>query len=112
LHCQSLPQGTPSLTPLEVSGYLQLVPEWQVGDEGTQIRRRLRFGGFSEAVDFLSRVAPIANEQDHHPDVKLTQYRWLEFEFSTHSIGGLSLNDFIMAAKVDQLYASYSEAKQ
>ena len=103
-HCRSIPAGEPGLTPAEVAEYLTLVPDWQSVDDGTRIRRRMRVGGFSAAVDFLSRLAPIANAEDHHPDVKLTMYRWLEVDYRTNSIGGLSMNDFIMAAKVDKLY--------
>src|SRR5688500_13885343 len=107
-HCESIPSGTPALTPSEAEEYLSLVPDWQLVDDGTRIRRRLRFSGFSAAIDFLSRLAPIANAEDHHPDARLTMYRWLEIDYRTNSIGGLSRNDFIMAARVDQLYASVS----
>jgi 4a-hydroxytetrahydrobiopterin dehydratase len=108
-HCESIPSGTPVLTPAEAEAYLSLVPDWQKVGDGTRIRRRLRFSGFSAAVDFLSRLAPIANAEDHHPDVKLTMYRWMEIDYRTNSIGELSRNDFIMAAKVNQLYASISK---
>lgn len=107
-HCQPLPQGTTPLSLEEVGSYLALLPGWDLIEDGTRIRRRLRFGGFSESVEFLTRLAPIANAEDHHPDIKLTMYRWLEVEYRTNSIGGLSRNDFIMAAKVDQLYEQAS----
>jgi len=104
-NCENHPSGTPVLTPEEVSSYLSLVEGWQLSDDGSSIVKRLRFEGFTEAAAFLARFGPMADEQDHHPDVHLTQYRWLQFVFTTHSIGGLSRNDFIMAAKLDRLYS-------
>lgn len=103
-HCEPIPQGTPSLDGDSVHAYLALLPQWELIDGGGRIRRRLGFDSFSESVDFLVKLAPIANAEDHHPDVKLTMYRWMDVEYRTNSIGGLSRNDFIMAAKVDQLY--------
>jgi 4a-hydroxytetrahydrobiopterin dehydratase len=103
-HCEPISRGTPPLTADEVAAYRRLLPEWELIEEGGRICRRFRFGGFSESVEFLVKLAPIANAEDHHPDVKLTMYRWLDVEYRTNSIGGLSRNDFIMAAKVDLLY--------
>jgi 4a-hydroxytetrahydrobiopterin dehydratase len=105
-HCEPIARGTPPLTDDEVAAYRRLLPEWELIEDGGRIRRRFRFGGFSESVEFLVKLAPVANAEDHHPDVKLTMYRWLDVEYRTNSIGGLSRNDFIMAAKVDQLYAA------
>jgi 4a-hydroxytetrahydrobiopterin dehydratase len=105
-HCQNLPNGTPPLPAEEVDRLLALVGGWEQNEDGTSISKRFRFDGFTAAVSFLSSLVPIANEQDHHPDVHLIQYRWLMIEFSTHSIGGLSRNDFIMAAKVNELYGA------
>ena len=107
-HCEPMPAGTPLLPAAEVNTYLELLPGWTLDDDGTRIRKRFRFDGFSASVDFLVKLAPIANAEDHHPDVKLTMYRWLEIEYRTNSIAGLSKNDFIMAAKVDRLYAEVS----
>ena len=58
---------------------------------------------FLGAVNLIQRIAPIAEAEDHHPDLHLTGYRKLTIELSTHSIGGLSENDFILAAKIDEL---------
>lgn len=107
-HCRPVARGTPPLPRDETAGYLALLPGWELLENAGRIRRRFRFGGFSESVEFLVKLAPIANAEDHHPDVKLTMYRWLDVEYRTNSIGGLSRNDFIMAAKVDQLYERFS----
>jgi len=59
--------------------------------------------GFLSAVEFIEKIAQVAEAEDHHPDLHLTGYRKLAIELSTHAIGGLSENDFILAAKIDQL---------
>ena len=58
---------------------------------------------FLAAVQFIRRIARLAEAEDHHPDLYLTHYRKLKIEISTHAIGGLSENDFILAAKIDKL---------
>ena len=63
----------------------------------------LRAEDFVTALDFFERIAKIAEDEDHHPDLHLTGYRNIAIELSTHAIGGLSENDFILAAKIDQL---------
>ena len=70
---------------------------------GKAIRRTIRCRDFLDAVSLIQRLAPIAEADDHHPDLHLTGYRRLTIELSTHAIGGLSENDFILAAKFDQL---------
>jgi 4a-hydroxytetrahydrobiopterin dehydratase len=102
-HCTALPAGTPPLPPEAVARYLGFVPSWQLTDDGKSIRLQRRCEHFLDAVATLSKIAPLAEEEDHHPDVPIFSYRQLELVFSTHSIGGLSENDFIMAAKIDRL---------
>jgi 4a-hydroxytetrahydrobiopterin dehydratase len=65
------------------------------------IGREFRFRDFRQAMDFVNSIAAIANEQDHHPDIFIS-YNKVQLTLSTHKIGGLSLNDFIMAAKIDR----------
>jgi 4a-hydroxytetrahydrobiopterin dehydratase len=67
------------------------------------IRKTVKCKDFLDAVQLIQRIAPIAEVEDHHPDLHLTGYRKLTIELSTHAIGGLSENDFILAAKIDQL---------
>ncbi len=66
----------------------------------TEIKREFRFKDFRQAMEFVNSVAAIANEQDHHPDIFIS-YNKVQLTLSTHKIGGLSLNDFIVAAKID-----------
>lgn len=71
--------------------------------EAKLLRKALKCNDFMDAVQLIQRIAPIAEAEDHHPDLHLTGYRRLTIELSTHAIGGLSENDFILAAKIDQL---------
>ncbi len=81
------------------------VPGWELSEDTTTLRRMVTCKNFLDAVALIQRIAPIAEAQDHHPDLHLTRYKRLTIELSTHSIGGLSENDFILAAKINQLLA-------
>ena len=102
-HCHEYPKGSPTLTPAQVQERLPLVPGWELVDEGKGLRLTRRMADFLGAVDAVNKVATVAEEEQHHPDVRIYGYRNLVLDFSTHSIGGLTDNDFIMAAKVNRL---------
>lgn len=102
-HCVEYPRGTPTLSPEAIDRNLRLVPGWELQDDGKSLRRAQRFEDFMAAVDFVNKVAALAEEEQHHPDIRIYSYRFVALDFSTHSIGGLSDNDFIMAAKVNRL---------
>jgi 4a-hydroxytetrahydrobiopterin dehydratase len=102
-HCVDLPKGTPTLTAAEVEERLPLVPGWELAHDGKGLRWQKRMADFVTAVGFVDRLAVLAESEGHHPDLRLWGYRNLEIVFSTHSIGGLSENDFIMAARTNQL---------
>ena len=104
-HCHEYPKGSPSLSSAEVTERLPLVPNWELVDEGKGIRLSRRLRNFNEAIDLVNRVAALAEEEQHHPDIRIHGYRNLVLDFSTHSIGGLTDNDFFMAAKVDRMLA-------
>jgi len=89
---------TAPLSSKELDALLQQTPAWSLGDK--EIARDFRFKDFREAMKFVNEVATIANEQDHHPDIFIT-YNKVRVAVSTHKIEGLSLNDFIVAAKID-----------
>jgi 4a-hydroxytetrahydrobiopterin dehydratase len=102
-HCMACESGVPPLKPDEVRAYLQAVPQWRPSDDGRGIRREWRVKDFATALDFFRRVGQVAEAEDHHPDLHLTGYRNVAIELTTHALGGLSENDFILAAKIDQL---------
>ena len=79
------------------------VPTWHVSDDQKSISRETVFDDFVTAVVFITDVAHIAEEEGHHPDLNLHSYNKVTVTLSTHAIGGLSENDFILAAKIDDL---------
>jgi len=102
-HCTPCEGGVPPLSPEQVRTYLASVPDWKLTTDQQRIRREYRVQDFSSALGFFQRVGQIAEEENHHPDLHLTNYRQVAIELWTHAIKGLSENDFILAAKIDQL---------
>jgi 4a-hydroxytetrahydrobiopterin dehydratase len=101
--CVPCEGGVPRLSPEEATAFLERVPGWTLAADGGRIRREWTAKNFMAAIDFFNRVAAVAEEEGHHPDLHLTGYRHVAVELWTHAIGGLSENDFILAAKIGQL---------
>ena len=102
MHCKPLTKGTLPLVEGEIEKYLdQLAPGWTIV-EGKILRREFTLEDFNRGVVFVNDIASIAETENHHPDIGL-HFNKVEVEFSTHSIDGLSVNDFIMASKVDEI---------
>ncbi len=93
---------TESLKLAEAKKLLSKIRGWKLV-KGKALRRELVMKDFLAAVEFIRAVAQVAESEGHHPDLHLTGYRNLAIELSTHAIGGLSINDFIVAAKIDAL---------
>ena len=93
-------QAGPALGPAEQAALLPQVPGWAI--ENGQLQRRFKFKDFHHTMAFVNAVAWIAHEQDHHPDMSVS-YNQCTLRWDTHSAGGLSINDFICAARVDAL---------
>ncbi len=100
--CVPCKGGVSPMTGRELQGILKLVPEWKAVNEH-HIVRTFGFPDFKQALDFVNRVGEVAEKQGHHPDILLA---WGKAEITlwTHKINGLTESDFIMAAKIDQLY--------
>ena len=75
---------------------------WRIADDGKSLRRAYGFKDFYRTMAFVNAVAWVANVEDHHPDLEVG-YNYCRVMFATHSVGGLSENDFICAAKLDAL---------
>jgi 4a-hydroxytetrahydrobiopterin dehydratase len=101
--CQPCEGGIPPLTASEAATLLRQVPQWLLMEDGKRIRREWRVEDFPVALDFFSRIGEIAEQDGHHPDLHLTSYRNVAVELWTHAVNGLTENDFILAAKIDQL---------
>ena len=82
---------------------LPQVPGWQLSGDGKRLIRNWRVKDFATGLDFFQRIAAVAELEDHHPDLHLANYRDVTVELWTHEAGGLTENDFIMAAKIDAL---------
>jgi 4a-hydroxytetrahydrobiopterin dehydratase len=96
--CVPIEKTTKPIQLSEARNKLQEIPGWKLQE--TAITREYKFKDFVEAMAFVNRIADIANAEDHHPDMYIS-YNKLKVELSTHKIGGLSMNDFIMAAKIN-----------
>jgi 4a-hydroxytetrahydrobiopterin dehydratase len=101
-HCEACRPGTPPIEEIRAVGLqAQLDPSW--AREGTvRLRRELRFPNFRDAFGFVARAALLAESQGHHPDLELGWGR-VAITLTTHAAGGLTDNDFILAAKLDRL---------
>lgn len=101
--CLPCEGGVPKLTLEQAEELRRQTPDWQIVQNGERIRREWVVKNFRAAMDFFQRVAEVAEEEGHHPDLHLVRYRHVAIEIWTHAIGGLSENDFILAAKIDTL---------
>lgn len=81
---------------------LKQTPAWQLTADHIAIERHFEFKGFNKVMGFVNAVAWIANQEGHHPDIKLG-FNYCHITYTTHALNGLSENDFICAAKIDQL---------
>ena len=97
--CQPL-EGHPAMTADEISRHLADAPGWALVDGA--IQKRYDFADYHRTMAFVNAVAWIAHAEDHHPDL-LVSYNRCTVRFNTHSVGGISINDFICAAKLDAL---------
>ena len=79
------------------------LPGWHLTHQGQRIRKDWTVKNFMAAIDFFNRVAAVAEADGHHPDLHVSGYRQVSVELWTHAIGGLSENDFILAAKIEQV---------
>lgn len=100
--CVPCEGGVPTIKGGEIENYTcQLKSKWSVVD-GKKIRREFTFPDFVAAMAFANRVAEIAESEEHHPDLHI-YYGRVVVELWTHAIDGLSENDFIVAAKIDEI---------
>ena len=102
-HCS--PQHGPALSRDAAESLLEQLAGWSVGADGKELRRTFAFADYHRSMAFVNAVAWIAHREDHHPDMAVG-YNKVTVVYSTHSVSGLSENDFICAAKVDALGAA------
>jgi 4a-hydroxytetrahydrobiopterin dehydratase len=100
--CLPCEGGAMPLDASSVNGLLSQVQGWQVEPSNNQLQKRFSFASFPATMAFVHRMAELAEAEGHHPDF-CVRYKVLDVTLTTHAIGGLSENDFILAAKIDRL---------
>ena len=101
--CKPCEGGVPPLTQEAAQELLkQLKPQWMLIDGGRMLANTYTFKDFVETMNFVNKIAVVAEEEQHHPDMTIS-YNNVGVELMTHAIGGLSENDFILAAKIDEI---------
>ena len=103
-HCQPRKGKQHALASEETAKLLRALPGWQLREDGKAIVKDFKFEDFHRTLGFINAVGFMANHEDHHPDIE-AGYGHCQLLWSTHDVGGLSMNDFICAARVDALLA-------
>lgn len=103
-HCEPCTRATPPVEGDEARRLHREVPAWRL--EPKRLVREWRLKDFAQALALANAIGAVAEQEQHHPDLHLTDYRRLRVELSTHAIQALSRNDFVLAAKIDALAAA------
>lgn len=103
-HCAPCKGGVPPLQAEALIPYAQQLPDWKIVAEH-HLSKSFSFRDFKTGLDFVTRVGAVAEQEGHHPDVCLSWGK-VDVQIYTHKIRGLSENDFILAAKIDELYSA------
>jgi 4a-hydroxytetrahydrobiopterin dehydratase len=103
-HCRPLKGAEHKIAATEVKLLLKQLPGWKLIDKGEAIEKTYTFKNYYRTLAFVNALAWIAHGEDHHPDLGV-HYNKAVVRYSTHDVGGLSMNDFICAAKVERLVA-------
>jgi len=106
MKCVACRADSPPATADDIAEWMPQLPEWKIIERGgvRQLERAFKFKNFAQALAFTNRVGDIAEAEEHHPDI-LTQWGKVTVWWATHKIKNIHRNDFIMAAKTDQLFA-------
>ncbi len=107
LHCSTVTAESKQLSGQEIDQFSKQITGWKAFQQNGEMRleKSFKFQNFTEALAFTDQVGKAANEEDHHPAI-LTEWGKVTVTWWTHKVRGLHQNDFIMAAKTDQLYGS------
>jgi 4a-hydroxytetrahydrobiopterin dehydratase len=104
-NCHALKGEEHLLTAEQIVSNLALLNDWQITEQDKTLQKIVHFDNYYQTMAFVNALAFIAHREDHHPDLGV-HYNRCEIRFSTHDVGGLSINDFICAAKTDALLAN------
>ncbi len=103
--------ATKRLSAKEITAHLRSLPGWRYVGRKREIQAKYRLKNFISAVKMIQKIALIAENMNHHPDLHLTDYRYLTVALTTHDAGGITLRDFILAKKIKKLCPSPSRTK-
>ncbi len=101
--------GVAPLKREEFSIYLEQIKDWNVVND-LELERDFTFKNFGEALKFINQVGALAENEGHHPDIYLHNWNKVRLNLKTHAIGGLSINDFILSTKIDEIFANRSSS--
>ena len=105
LSCKHYEKGASALEQGEISRLLSQVDGWKMTDDGIRITKTFRFRNYYETIAFVNAIAWLIHAEDHHPELTVT-YNTCTIQFNTHTVNGLTMNDFICAAKINALHDS------
>ena len=100
--CVPCQGGIPPLTSKEANSFLKSTPGWELKEDATQLYRSFSFDNFKTALNYINKVGIVSEEEGHHPDIEFG-WGYVNITILTHKIGGLHENDFILAAKIDEI---------
>lgn len=100
--CAPCEGGVEPMTRQEYSVYLDQVANWEFHDD-KMMDREFEFKNFSEALGWVNQVGAVAEEEGHHPDILIHSWNKVRISLRTHAINGLSINDFILATRIDRI---------
>ncbi len=100
--CEPCSGNTPKLSFNEISKFLSQINEWSVNDEQEMIFKKFKFNNFKKALEFSNKIGDIAEKEQHHPVLSVS-WGYCLVMIHTHAIRGLSVNDFILASKIDKI---------
>lgn len=106
LKCVACRGGDPSLTDAEIADLQPHVPQWQLvtQDNILRLQRVFKLKNYAQALEFTNKIAAIAEAEDHHP-LMILEWGRVTVQWWTHVVKGLHKNDFVMAAKTDEIFA-------
>ena len=100
--CEPCSGNTPKLSLDEINKQLSNINLWSLNDNKEMIFKKFKFKNFKKTINFINLIANISEEEGHHPDITFG-YGYCLIMIHTHAIKGLSINDFILASKIDQI---------
>jgi 4a-hydroxytetrahydrobiopterin dehydratase len=103
-HCIPCRGGVPALKGVDLTPYAEQLPDWKIVEEH-HVAKTFPFPDFKVALDFVNRVGAVAEQEGHHPDLCLAWGK-VDVQIYTHKIRGLTESDFVMAAKIDEVYSA------